>query len=228
MKIDDWTKKVLTNFAIINNNITFNPGDIIRTCNAGVTILAEAKINNFFTKSCGISALPKLLNMLALYKDTEIEFNDRQLVVTSPDEPAQKLTYSYTNPEYLTKVPEIDLRPKTILSSFELSASNISRISKGLSIFDQQYISISGKDSKLKLSTVNAVNNVEDGFSIVFSESYDGPEFNVVFEKANFLLLSLDYDIKIGKKLIWFSSTTPDKKIDYFIPFLAKFTTIKE
>ena len=80
MKLSAGTLSVLQNFASINQNIEFKTGKKIRTISSGKTVLAEAVLSDEFPQDFCVHDLNQFLVVYSLNKDTEIDFDDKNII----------------------------------------------------------------------------------------------------------------------------------------------------
>jgi hypothetical protein len=83
MKISNDTLLILKNFASINQNIVFKPGDVVSTISGGKNIFAKATIKETIPNQFAIYDLNSLLAMLTLMENQDVNFGDRFISVYS-------------------------------------------------------------------------------------------------------------------------------------------------
>ena len=77
MKLSNDTLNVLKNFASINPNLVFKPGQKLKTISEAKTILASADIVEDFPVEFGVYDLNEFLSVYNLIEDPELEFEDK-------------------------------------------------------------------------------------------------------------------------------------------------------
>lgn len=78
MNLSNDTLNVLKNFATINPNLVFKPGQKLKTISESKTILATAEIVEDFPKEFGVYDLNEFLSVLSLIDNPTLEFEDKQ------------------------------------------------------------------------------------------------------------------------------------------------------
>ena len=72
MELSDRASQVLRNFAVINGNIYFNEGNVVRTVSESRTVLAKATLDVDFPTSFGIYDLREFLSVMGLVDRLQI------------------------------------------------------------------------------------------------------------------------------------------------------------
>ena len=75
MKLSDKTLTILKNFAGINNSILVKKGNELKTISVAKNILAEAQIDEEFSRDFAIYDLNQFLNGLGLHQDPDLDFS---------------------------------------------------------------------------------------------------------------------------------------------------------
>ena len=81
MKISKRTLDILKNFSAINPGLLVNVGNTITTLSTGKTIVAEAKVDEKFTKQFSIYDLNKFLGTVSLFKDPDFSFEQNYIAI---------------------------------------------------------------------------------------------------------------------------------------------------
>jgi hypothetical protein len=74
IKLSKRTLDILKNFSTINTGLIVNQGSVLNTLSPSKNILAEARVDEVFTKSFAIWDLNKFLGTASLFKDPELTF----------------------------------------------------------------------------------------------------------------------------------------------------------
>ena len=80
MKLSNETLSVLSNFAAMNPNIEFKQGKNIKTISSTKAVLAKATLSDAFPQDFCVHDLNQFLLTYNLAKNTEIDFNDKNVV----------------------------------------------------------------------------------------------------------------------------------------------------
>ncbi len=107
MKLSDKTLTVLKNFAGINNSILVKQGTQLRTMSVAKNILAEADIDEEFSREFGVYDLNQFLNGLSLHQDPDLDFaEDSYLTI---HEGKRRVKYFYADPNVIVSPPEKEI-----------------------------------------------------------------------------------------------------------------------
>ncbi len=199
MKLSETTIDLLKNFAAINPNMVFKPGQTISTIAEAKNILATAKITETIDQQFAIYDLTEFLSALALVDEPTLEFEEKSLVIK---EGATSIRYAFAEPELLTaptkevKFPGADVK-------LTLTDSTLSKIKKAASVFGHATLSIKGDGGKVTLSVFDEKNSAANVYSIVIDENNECKEpFSFVIVIGNLKMLPGDYTVEISSRLI--------------------------
>ena len=106
MKLSSETLSVLQNFAKINSGIEFKKGNKIATMSSGKTVLAKATLKDDFPQDFCVYDLNQFLAVHSLNKDTEIDFDDANVIFKSG---RSKIKYRKTEKNMIVTPPEKQL-----------------------------------------------------------------------------------------------------------------------
>jgi hypothetical protein len=82
MNLSNDTLNVLKNFATINPNVVFKPGQKLKTISESKTILASATIVEDFPQEFGVYDLNEFLSVLNLIDNPTLDFEEKAVLVT--------------------------------------------------------------------------------------------------------------------------------------------------
>ena len=106
MNLSNDTLNVLKNFASINPNIVFQPGQQLKTISESKTIMARADIVEDMPKEFGIYDLNEFLSVFNLIENPALEFEDKSVLISTPE---QKVRYYFSETDILTS-PQKDIQ----------------------------------------------------------------------------------------------------------------------
>ena len=112
MQLSSDTLNVLKNYATINPNVVFKPGQQLKTISEAKTILANAQIVEDFPVEFGIYDLNEFLSVYNLIDDPTLTFEDKSVLISGS---GQKIRYYFAETEILTQpskditMPECEL-----------------------------------------------------------------------------------------------------------------------
>jgi hypothetical protein len=193
MKISNDTLLILKNFASINTNIVFKPGDNISTISSAKNIFARATIKENIPNHFAIYDLNSLLAMLTLMENQDVSFDDRNLVVSSDK---GTFEYFYSNPEVVTAAPDGEIEHIDVYK-FKLAAEDIQLILKAASITSAPTVSVTNKNQSVTLSVNDRKNESSNNFKMNLGTSFD--EFDIFVAVENLKVIPDAYEVSVAK-----------------------------
>ena len=212
MNISNVRMEVLKNFASINPNLVFQPGQTLKTISEAKNIMAVAETVEDFPEF-GVYDLNEFLSVLNLISTPTLSYESNLVKIESD---VSKVKYFFSDKEILT-TPQKDITMPDAEFGVEISADIISQIRKAAAVLGHSELSISGEDGIIKLAVLDS----KDSSANVFEMNLDADnscknKFNFILNIPNLKLLDGDYFVTISSKLIsqWTNSNYP---INYFI-----------
>lgn len=193
MKFSNETLSLLKNFASINTNIVFTPGDTIATISNAKNIFAKATIKEDLPDGFAIYDLNSLLAMLTLMENQEIEITDKSLIVSSDK---GKFEYFFSNPDIVTAAPSGEIEHIDVYK-FKLMAEDVQMIMKAAAITGAPTISITNKNQNVELSVSDRKNDTASNFRKPLGTSFDN--FDVFIAVENLKVIPDAYDVSVAK-----------------------------
>ena len=211
MKISESTLVILKNFAAINKSILVKPGSVLSTISEMKTIFAKATVQETFPAQFAIYELSKFLGVLSLFNDPEIEFNEKNMKISSGK---QSLLYTYADASMIVTPPEKDITFPSPDIEFNVTQEELQRVVRSAGVLQLPEITVVGDGSVIRLCSGNSKNPSADTFMIDVGTT--DKTFNMVFKAENAMkLISTDYNVKISSKgLSLFTSNT----VSYYVP----------
>lgn len=217
MIISDETLNVLKNFASINPNLVFKPGQQLKTISEAKTILARATIVEDFPQEFGVYDLNEFLSVHSLIEDPALEFEAKSVLIKNQSGVAtQKIKYFFSEADILT-TPQKDIQMPDPEVGVNLEEDVLNQIRKAAAVLGHSELSIQGKDGLITASVVDTRDSTSNLFEIELDKDNScRNEFNFVVSIPNLKLLPGDYFVSISSKLIsnWTNSNYP---VEYFI-----------
>jgi hypothetical protein len=217
MIISDETLNVLKNFASINPNLVFKPGQQLKTISEAKTILARATIVEDFPQEFGVYDLNEFLSVYSLIEDPALEFEAKSVLIKNQSGVAtQKIKYFFSEADILT-TPQKDIQMPDPEVGVNLEEDVLNQIRKAAAVLGHSELSIQGKDGVITASVVDTRDSTSNLFEIELDKDNScRNEFNFVVSIPNLKLLPGDYFVSISSKLIsnWTNSNYP---VEYFI-----------
>lgn len=209
MKFSQKTLKILKNFNNINQSIFFREGNNITTIAPSKNVFAKAKVVEDIPKNAAIYDLSRFLSVISLLDDPDIDFQDKQLVITKGE---SKIRYTYADERVIVKPPEKNIVLPSIDVQFTMTPEIYSSCIKAMSILGVPELVIAGSDGEITLQARDIKNPSGDSYSIALGET--SKEFSVVFAAENLKMMVDTYEVSISEAgLGHFKSA----ELDYFI-----------
>jgi len=209
MKLDAKTLKILKNFSDINQSIQIKSGNVLSTISGTKTILAKAKVADTFPTTFAIYDLSKLLSVLSLFQEPEIDFDKNQLVVSKDK---NKVHYTYADPKTIVLPPEKEIKLPTTDVQFTLTQEMFTAVSKAMSILSLPEMAVVGENGELKLCAIDSKNPSGDSYEVDLGVAES--DFRVIFKNDNLKLIPGNYNVSVSSKGL---SRFVGDNIEYFI-----------
>ena len=208
MRLSEQTVALLKNFSGINQNIQFKAGSKISTISAQKNILVSAEVPESFPSDFAIYDLNKLLGVMSLFQDPDLEIGDKTMKVGG------KVDYMFADPSMIISPPEKELSFPEAEVTFTLTKGDFSQVIKAASVLGLPHVCVEGKDGKLSIVATDVNNSSSDEFKTELGET--DKTFNMVFKIEILKLFSGDYNVEVTSKGISkFSHTSTS--LQYFI-----------
>ena len=208
MKLSEQTVSLLKNFASINQNLQFKSGNRLSTISAQKNILVNAEIPETFPSDFAIYDLNKMLGVMNLFPDPEMEIGDNTMKIGG------KVDYMFADPTMIVSPPEKELTFPEAEIKFVLTNAEFNQTIKAATLLGLPHICVEGKDGKINLVATDVHNSSSDEYRSELGET--GMVFNMVFKIENLKLYAGDYDVELTSKGISkFSHTSSN--LQYFI-----------
>ena len=193
MKICNETLAILKNFASINTNIMFRPGEVVATISGAKNIFAKATIKETIPNQFAIYDLNSLLAMLTLMENQDIAFGDKSLVVSSDK---GRFEYFYSNPEIVTAAPETEIEHLDVYK-FKLAAEDIQMIMKAAAITSAPTISVTNRNQAVTLSVSDRKNDTSNSFKKSLGTAFE--DFDIFIAVENLKVIPDAYEVSVAK-----------------------------
>lgn len=217
MKLSNETLTVLKNFSAINQGIQFKKGKKLTTVSSSKTVLAQANLKDEFPQEFCVYDLNEFLSVHSLYKDSEIDFTDSDIIFKNGK---RKGNYRMTASTMIVTPPEKEITLPSVDCEFTLSAEDYDSLMKAASVLSSPNIAIQSDGEVIELVTFDAANNAAHTNTIEVGAG-NGNTYKIVFKTDNIKLIAGSYVVKISFKGIGHFQNTKDD-IQYWIAFEAK------
>ena len=193
------TIEVLGNFVQINPSIIVCAGSEIRSISNLEHILAKYKCTEVFPTEFAIYDLSEFLNVVSLFENPILEFDNDQYVTIRSGSKYSK--YYFSNPEItLKRAPNTDVKFPGADIQFGLSESDVKGIRKASNILNLEDINIASKDeTDVRVSLIDTEDETNNTYEQVFQGNSTG-DFSVNIKMENLVVLPGDYTLSICAK----------------------------
>lgn len=217
MKLSGETLTILQNFAKINNGLKFKQGHNLSTISSSQTVLAKATVTEQFPEDFCVYDLNQFLVVYNLNKDTEIDFDNANIIFKSG---RSKTKYRKTDETMIVTAPEKTLSLPSIDASFTLSDEDYAAILKSASVLQSPHIAVESDGDKIVLTAFDMSNDSAHTQSIEVGQG-NGNVFKAIFLTENFKMIPGSYDVQISSKGL---SLFKNKKgfIEYWVALESK------
>ena len=208
------TINVLKNFATINPNLVFTPGQKVKTISEAKTIMAQADIVEDMPREFGVYDLNEFLSVYNLVDQPTLEFEDKSVLINGANN--QVVRYFFSETEILT-TPQKDIQMPDAELGFTLTDDILNQIRKAAAVLGHTELSLKGDNGVITASVVDTKHSTSNSFSYELDRDNACKEsFNFIVSIPNLKLLPGDYFVSISSKLIsnWTNNNYP---IEYFV-----------
>lgn len=197
MKLTESTIAILKNFSGINHSILLREGNQLRTISPEKTVMATATVKETFPVECAIYDLNRLLGVLTLFKNPDVQFEESHVTVVDGN---NSVKIVYADPSIIICAPEKDIKLPSEDIKFTLREDQMSQLFKASSVVGVPDITVRGSNGVLSIVAHDKKNPSSNEFVINLGETDE--VFAVDFKVERFKLLTDLYDVTISKKLI--------------------------
>ena len=212
MKLSDKTLTILKNFAGINNSILVKKGNQLKTISVAKNILAEAQIEEQFSRDFAIYDLNQFLNGLSLHQDPDLDFSPDSYITIR--EAKRRVKYFYADPAVIVSPPDKEISLPTEDVCFQLDSIALEKLLKAAAVYQLPDLAAVGENGVVKLVVRDKKNDTSNEFAVVVGETDKNFTFN--FKVENIKIIPGAYNVVVSSKLLSrFSNTNHDLK--YYI-----------
>ena len=198
MKLSDKTLTILKNFAGINNSILVKKGNQLKTISVAKNILAEAKIEEQFSRDFAIYDLNQFLNGLSLHQDPNLDFSEESYLTIR--EGKRRVKYFYADPQVIISPPDKEITLPTEDVCFQLESVTLEKLLKAAAVYQLPDLAAVGENGVVKLVVRDKKNDTSNEFAVVVGETDKDFSFN--FKVENIKIIPGAYDVVISSKLL--------------------------
>ena len=198
MNLSDKTLTILKNFAGINNSILVKQGNSLRTISVAKNILAEARIDEEFSRDFAIYDLNQFLNGLGLHQDPELDFKENSYLTIR--EGKRRVKYFFADPAVIISPPEKEITLPSEDVRFKLDSTCLEKLLKAAAVYQLPDLSAIGEAGVIKLVARDKKNDTSNEFAIVVGET--DKQFTFNFKVENIKIIPGAYDVIVSQKLL--------------------------
>jgi hypothetical protein len=216
MKLSSETLDILDNFCSINTQILFRKGNVITSKSTLETVAATAEVPDTFDRDFAIYDLKKLLGVISLFDEPEVDFEEHQVVVSFKNN-KQKIRYTYAAPEEITVGPDPSSLPDLGKSfiNFSLKADVLKDALKASSVLGSSEIAVVGDGETISIKSFDKKNPTGDTSVVEIGET--DKTFTVIFNNHALKVIPADYDVTIHKLPKLSLAKFVSQKVTYYI-----------
>jgi hypothetical protein len=217
MKLSEQTKKILENYATINDGIVIlatEKGETttpLRICDKHKSVLAQAQIQEVIANDVCIHDLKAFLSSISVLHDPDIILHTDHLVIT--DQHGSTIKMKYGDPDNITNFQKKMEMPGTI--KFQLSEEQLSKIQTLSGILSLPDLKIFSKDGKVFFQVLDRKDESSNTSTLeVGAGDTEGREIYVQRELLK--MIPGGYNIEVAEKaLLW--KSTDHNALEYII-----------
>jgi len=198
MKLSEKTLTTLKNFAGINNSILVKQGNKLRTISVAKNILAEAQINEEFSRDFAIYDLNQFLNGLSLHQDPDLDFAEESYLTIR--EGKRRVKYFFADPNVIISPPDKEIQLPSQDVCFQLDSVTLEKLIKAAAVYQLPDLSAVGEAGVVKLVVRDKKNDTSNEYSIIVGETDKDFIFN--FKVENIKIIPGAYDVVVSSKLL--------------------------
>ena len=203
MNLSNDTLNVLKNFASINPNIVFQPGQQLKTISESKTIMARADIVEDMPKEFGIYDLNEFLSVFNLIENPVLNFEDKSVLVSTQEggtqlSNLQKVRYYFSETDILTS-PTKDIQMPNAEVGVNLSEDILNQIRKAAAVLGHTELSLVGENGLVTASVVDTKDSTSNSYTIELDkDNACKNDFEFIVSIPNLKLLPGDYFVSIS------------------------------
>lgn len=210
MRLSRKTIDVIKTFATINNNLLIEPGSRLRTITVPKNIIGVAEVDEVFEREFGIYNTNEFLGALSLFKEPDVEFGEKAVVIRDGTNQSISLKYVAASKDILV-YPEKEVKAPTFDVEFDISQEQLQSLIKGANIIGAPDIQVIGSEAGLSLKVCDRKNPSSNDFQVQVSDQSQVSDFVYNFKVENLRLYMGDHKVKISAKGISLWENTADK-----------------
>lgn len=200
IKLSKRTLDILKNFSTINTGLIVNQGSVLNTLSPSKNILAEARVDEVFTKSFAIWDLNKFLGTASLFKDPEFIFDANYVTIQGTE---SSVRYHYCDARLVTSTSKKLATPAPVVL-FDLKQKDFSELMKAASVLQVQHLCVrSSEDGEsIEIAAIDKEDSTSNFYSVTVGKNTTQATFEFIFDVDNLKIIPGDYQVSISEKIV--------------------------
>jgi len=201
MNISEQTISVLKNFASINPNLVFRPGNNVKTISEAKNILASVTIAEDIPQEFGIYDLNEFLSVVDMFDEPVMLFDDSGKKAKIADARAkQSVNYFFSDQSILT-YPQKDVTMPNADVKFTLFTEDMARLKRAAATLGVSDVVVSNESGKMIIKITDNDDATSNSYELTVDtvENVNGT-FTAVFNINNFKFVAGEYDVSLSSK----------------------------
>lgn len=196
MKLSKETLALIKNYASINNNLLFKPGNVLSTIAVSNTIMSSSTVAETFPSEFGIYDVNEFLAVLSLFEDPDLEFSEK---IVSIKQGNSSIKYFAAAPNSIV-VPKKEIVFPEAEINFKLEANVLAMILKTAPILKSTDVALLGDGSTINVIVGDKKNATSNAYTYTLGTTTSVFKVNLKIE--NLKMVPGDYDVSISSKKI--------------------------
>lgn len=221
MKLSMRTLSILRNFASIEQSMLFRTGNVVSTKTE--KIFARANIEETIPEEFAISELSRFISVISMFNEPDIDITSQRITIS---EGSESVSYPCADTRFVNHPPADGVKGVNIDVEFDISATQLAKLSKTLSVIGAGNVIIQGDgtDITIEATTIQRGSNDTNGMSYKTTLGRTDRVFKMTFLSETFRMLQGDYRIGVSKrKVVRFKADD----LEYWVVAEAKNSTFE-
>jgi len=203
MNVTDQTITVLKNFATINPNLVFKPGNVVKTISEAKNILASVTITEDIPQEFGIYDLNEFLNVIGMFEEPVLLFNESGKSAKIADaKKKQSVNYFFSDHSILT-YPQKDVNMPSVDVKFTLSQEQMTQLKRAASTLGVSDVVISNDGGKTTIKVTDTADVTSNSYELEVADvEVANGTFTAIFNINNMKFVPGEYEIELCDKMI--------------------------
>jgi hypothetical protein len=217
MRLTSRTIQLLKNFSLINPSIVIKPGNKLASLSSLKEVMAKATIAETFERQVAIFEIPKFLGTLSLFKDPDIDFQEKYMRIRQDKE---HVDYFYADPSLIVTPGDKKLPIGDVVAEFELPQQTLASVLKALHVLQLPSIVIEGDGETVTMCATDIGHPTSNKYEVEVGKSEH--TFQSVIKGERIKVLPEDFKVTVNTNHVayfqgdsveyWVAGDPPKKK----------------